>query len=63
MTRLNPRTALAVLHDALASAVAWLAGYWLRFNLGIPQEYWPSALDTLMWVVPLQVLTFWRFGL
>jgi len=59
----NPRTALAFLHDLSAAAAAWLIAYWLRFNLAIPPEFRMSALETLLWVVPLQALAFWFFGL
>lgn len=61
--RFNLRTALAVLHDVTAAALAWMVSYWLRFNLSIPQEFWHSAVDTLLWVMPLQALIFWRVGL
>ncbi len=60
---LNPRTLFAFLHDLLVSAAAWLAAYWLRFNLHIPDDFLHSALTHLSWVVPVQALTFWRFGL
>ncbi|MEO6146894.1 MAG: nucleoside-diphosphate sugar epimerase/dehydratase [Sulfuriferula sp.] len=63
LPRFNTRTALAFLHDLSAAAAAWLIAYWLRFNLAIPPEFWTSALNTLVWVVPLQALAFWRFGL
>ncbi len=60
---LNPRTLFAFLHDLLASAAAWLAAYWLRFNLHIPNDFLDAALTHLLWVVPVQALTFWHFGL
>ncbi len=63
LPRFNSRIALALLHDLSAAAAAWLIAYWLRFNLDIPPEFWTSALDTLVWVVPLQALAFWFFGL
>ena len=63
VSRLNSRTLLAFLHDLSAAGLAWLGAYWLRFNLNIPTEFLPSALHTLAWVVPLQALAFWRFGL
>ena len=63
LPRFNPRTALAFLHDLSAAAAAWLIAYWLRFNLAIPPEFWTSAVATLVWVVPLQALAFWFFGL
>jgi FlaA1/EpsC-like NDP-sugar epimerase len=60
---LNPRTVAIILHDILAAAFAWLGAYWLRFNLVVPPEYQTAALSTLAWVVPLQAVVFWRFGL
>lgn len=59
----NPRTVAIILHDILVAAFAWLAAYWLRFNLALPPEYQAAALSTLAWVVPLQAVVFWRFGL
>ena len=59
----NPRTAIIILHDILVTAFAWLAAYWLRFNLAVPPEFQAAALSTLAWVVPLQAVVFWRFGL
>ncbi len=61
--RPNYRIALAFIHDISAAAIGWLLAYWLRFNLSIPPEYMPSALSTLIWVVPVQSMAFWRFGL
>ena len=63
VSRFNSRILLAFLHDLTAAGLAWLGAYWLRFNLNIPAEFWPSALGTLVWVMPLQALAFWRFGL
>ena len=60
---LNPRTATIILHDILVATLAWLGAYWLRFNLEMPAEFSSAALSTLLWVVPLQALVFWRFGL
>jgi FlaA1/EpsC-like NDP-sugar epimerase len=60
---INPRTVTIILHDILAAMLAWLGAYWLRFNLALPPEYLSAALSTLAWVVPLQALVFWRFGL
>ncbi|MBI3432344.1 MAG: polysaccharide biosynthesis protein [Hydrogenophilales bacterium] len=59
----NPRTVAIILHDILVAAFAWLGAYWLRFNLSVPPEFQSAALSTLLWVVPLQALVFWRFGL
>ena len=60
---LKPRTVAIILHDFLVAALAWLGAYWLRFNLALPPEYQMAALSTLAWVVPLQAVVFWRFGL
>ena len=60
---LNPRTLTIIVHDIVVAALAWLGGYWLRFNLTLPLEYSASAWATLFWVVPLQAVVFWRFGL
>lgn len=59
----NARVTLAVAHDIVASAIAWVAAFWLRFNLALPQAYETMLLDTLVWVVPLQAVIFWAFGL
>ncbi|WP_018076483.1 polysaccharide biosynthesis protein [Thiobacillus denitrificans] len=61
--KLNPRIALIVLYDILVAAIAWLAAYWLRFNLEVPAAFRTAAVSTLAWVVPLQAAVFWRFGL
>ncbi|MCA1977697.1 MAG: polysaccharide biosynthesis protein [Thiobacillus sp.] len=60
---LNPRTLVIILHDILVAAFAWLGAYWLRFNLAVPPEFQTAAFSTLQWVVPLQAVVFWRFGL
>ncbi|MHB1085901.1 MAG: polysaccharide biosynthesis protein [Thiobacillus sp.] len=60
---INPRSVTIILHDILVAAVAWLGAYWLRFNLEVPVEFQAAALSTLAWVVPLQAMVFWRFGL
>ncbi len=61
--RVNPRTALVILHDLFAALAAWLGAYLLRFNLELPAEYLAAALSTLLWVVPLQAALFAYFGL
>mgnify|MGYP000141386641 FL=1 len=59
----NPRTLAVILHDLAAAILAWMAAYWLRLNLNLPPVYLQAALSTLMWVVPIQALVFWKFGL
>jgi FlaA1/EpsC-like NDP-sugar epimerase len=60
---LSSRTVGIILHDILAACFAWLGAYWLRSNLAIPPDLFSAALTTLIWVVPLQAVAFWRFGL
>jgi FlaA1/EpsC-like NDP-sugar epimerase len=60
---MHPRSILALLHDTSAVAVAWLAAYWLRFNLDVPNDYLAQALATLPWVLPANLATFWVAGL
>jgi FlaA1/EpsC-like NDP-sugar epimerase/UDP-N-acetylmuramyl pentapeptide phosphotransferase/UDP-N-acetylglucosamine-1-phosphate transferase len=60
---INPRTALAVMHDVVAAAVAWALSFWLRFNLDMPPEYAQILLHTLPAVVAVQACMFWGFGL
>jgi len=61
--RPNPRTALAMLHDLLATGAAWAGAFWLRLNLELPDVYAASMLNTLPLVMGLQALILWRFGL
>jgi FlaA1/EpsC-like NDP-sugar epimerase len=59
----NPRSALAFLHDVVVAGVAWLAAYWFRFNFEIQAEYLPGMWTTVGWVMVLDALCFWLFGL
>jgi FlaA1/EpsC-like NDP-sugar epimerase len=61
--KLNWRTGVAFAHDALACVAAWLAAFWLRFNLEVPPDYVRLALLTLLWVVPVHAALFVGFGL
>ena len=64
MFRLNNlRTLLAIGHDLAAVACAWALAYLLRFNFAIPDLYLQFMWQGLAWVLPLQALVFWRFGL
>jgi FlaA1/EpsC-like NDP-sugar epimerase len=58
------RTLLVFIHDLLMVPVAWLGAYWLRFNLGaIPAPYFDQALRMLPWVIAIQAVSFYQFGL
>lgn len=59
----NPRSLLAISHDAAAAVLAWYASYLLRFNLEIPGFYFSQMLASIAYVLPLQALLFWSFGL
>ena len=48
------RTALAFLHDVVATAFAWVLAFLVRFNFEIPEFYGELMLDTLLWVAPVQ---------
>jgi len=59
----NVRTAMAIAHDVAATMIAWSFSYLLRFNFDLPTHFSEEMQQTLMWVVPLQVVIFWRMGL
>jgi FlaA1/EpsC-like NDP-sugar epimerase len=63
MYKANIRTTLAVLHDLVAAVLAWCLAYLLRFNFELPQNFATELRQTLFWVVPLQLIIFWRFHL
>ncbi len=63
MFKANIRTTLAVLHDAVAAVLAWSLAYLLRFNFELPPNFAAELQQTLYWVVPLQLIIFWRFHL
>lgn len=60
---LSARTVLAILHDLLAAAFCWWAAYQLRFNFDIPPNFSGELWHTLPWVVAVQGLAFFAFGL
>ena len=63
MLKSNVRTVLAILHDALAIVIAWNLAYLLRFNFELPNSFSLELQQTLLIVLPLQLLIFWRFHL
>ncbi len=63
-TRLNnSRLLLVIVHDILASAVAWLVSWFLLHDFALPADRLAVAATTLLWTVPLQALLFRHFGL
>ncbi|MDD2915770.1 MAG: nucleoside-diphosphate sugar epimerase/dehydratase [Gallionella sp.] len=63
MFKSNARTILAMLHDAVAAALAWSCAYLLRFNFELPGSFVTELQQTVLWIVPLQLIIFWQFGL
>ena len=61
--RISWRSAAAFAHDVVACIAAWLAAFWLRFNLEIPEPYLHYAFESLIPVVAVHVAAFWGFGL
>ncbi|HEX8739848.1 MAG TPA: polysaccharide biosynthesis protein, partial [Casimicrobiaceae bacterium] len=59
----NWRAALAFAHDVCVTALAWIAIYWLRFNLDLRQPFAEDMWSTLVWIVPLQATIFLSLGL
>lgn len=57
------RTLLAVFHDLLAIACAWMLAYWLRFNFEVPPFFIEGMITTLPLVVLTQAVLAWAFGL
>jgi FlaA1/EpsC-like NDP-sugar epimerase len=60
---MNSRRLLALVHDVLAAAAAWVLAFWLRFNLDIPPEFEHSMLASLPWATALYSAAFLGFGL
>ncbi len=63
MNNFNSRSLLAMLHDLAAATLAWVFAYLLRFNFEPPPHFTDEMFRTLTWIVPLQGIIFWRFGL
>jgi len=58
------RASLAFAHDVVAAGVAWLAAFWLRFELELPPpEFRRVAFATLPAVLAVHALAFWILGL
>jgi FlaA1/EpsC-like NDP-sugar epimerase len=60
---MNWRALLAFIHDLAATAVMWLAAYWIRFNFDIPPEYLAASWAALAWLIPLYAVIYLKFGL
>ncbi len=60
---MNPRRLLAFLHDLIASALAWVLAYLLRFNFEIPADFEAVLVTNIGIVVVIQAMIFYAFGL
>lgn len=58
----NARLA-AFVHDLSMIPLAWMGAYWLRYNLEISAISLAQAVPLLPWVIILQAVSFWVFGL
>lgn len=61
--KLNARAGLAFTHDLVATVVAWLLAFQLRFNFNVPAEMFVAMLHPLILTLPLQSYIFWKSGL
>ena len=59
----NPRSLSAIAHDLAAVVLAWFMAYWFRFNFMIPSSFHEGLWQNLAWVLPLQIILFFTFGL
>lgn len=59
----NPRSMLAILHDISVAVLAWFFAYLLRFNFDIPPYLVAPMWSSLLWVIGLQMTSFFAFGL
>ena len=57
------RASLAFAYDLVATALAWIAAFYLRFNFDAPADFLRTALVLLPWVVAAAAVIFWRLGL
>ena len=57
------RSVLIFLHDLSMVVLAWLAAYWLRFNLDVPMEHIGPMWAALAVAIPVQGVVFFAFGL
>lgn len=63
MLKANRYTVLAITHDLVVAALAWVGAYYLRFNFDLPAGLRDELLHTLFWIAPLQLSIFWYMGL
>lgn len=57
------RRIIALSHDLFVAIVAWWLAYLFRFNFDIPPDYMVAMQQTLPWVISVQAIVFFLFGL
>jgi FlaA1/EpsC-like NDP-sugar epimerase len=62
-SRVSTKAIIALIHDLLASVLAWLAAHFILFNFHFPADHFSSIFQSLLIVVPLQAFLFWALGL
>src|SRR5688572_28219748 len=57
------RKLLVFAHDVVVAGLAWMAAFWLRYNLELPDEPEALMLERLPWVLLTHAAVFWALGL
>jgi FlaA1/EpsC-like NDP-sugar epimerase len=60
---INSRVIFAIIYDCIASFVAWYAAFLLRFNFELSSESFTLMKQMLLFVIPLQFISYVIFGL
>jgi FlaA1/EpsC-like NDP-sugar epimerase len=61
---MNIRRYIVFGHDVAAAGLAWIAAFWLRFNLDFPDDEFRAAMfDRLPFVIAVHGAVFWALGL
>jgi FlaA1/EpsC-like NDP-sugar epimerase len=60
---LNIRRIIAIIHDLIAVITAWWFAYLFRFNFDVPLDHMVVLKQTLLWVIPIQIIAFFIYGL
>ena len=64
MIKFSPRTTAVFIHDLIMVVFAWELAWFARFNFSMPPSaYWEANLKALPFVITIQCLINWRFGL
>ena len=64
MIKFSPRTTAVFIHDLIMVVLAWELAWFARFNFSMPPSaYWEANLKALPFVIAIQCLINWRFGL